>query len=66
MATQNKDYISQTPFPVDVAMWLSPGPVEGAEAIMHLFILYHLELCPSLSIFLSFPCLEDEMDKGYK
>lgn len=59
MATQNKDYISQTPFQVDMAMWLSPGHVEGAEAIMHLFTLYRLELCPSLSIFLSFPWLED-------
>lgn len=59
MATQNKDYISQTPLQVDVAMWQSPGHVKGAEAIMQFHTIYDLELCPSPCIFLSFHWLEE-------
>lgn len=39
-ATQNKDYIYQTSLQVDVTMWLSPGPVKGAEAVMQLCAQY--------------------------
>lgn len=59
-ATQDKDYIYQTPLQVDMALWLSPGPVKEAKAIMQLHTVhYHLELCPSPCIFLSLYWLEN-------